>query len=121
MRKVDARQRPRARRGASPALPCPAPASPHLWVQHLQPSDGVRRGIQEAHGPQQTQLQVHSEDVHFVHVEGLRDAAGSGGSLGERKRGAEGSASDTGEARELVEVSGLEPLTFWLPARRSPN
>jgi hypothetical protein len=22
---------------------------------------------------------------------------------------------------ELVEVSGLEPLTFWLPAKRSPN
>jgi hypothetical protein len=21
----------------------------------------------------------------------------------------------------LVEVSGLEPLTFWLPARRSPS
>ena len=23
--------------------------------------------------------------------------------------------------KELVEVSGLEPLTFWLPARRSPS
>ncbi len=25
------------------------------------------------------------------------------------------------EMRALVEVSGLEPLTFWLPARRSPS
>ncbi len=25
------------------------------------------------------------------------------------------------ESGDLVEVSGLEPLTFWLPARRSPS
>ena len=25
------------------------------------------------------------------------------------------------EGRRMVEVTGLEPVTFWLPAKRSPN
>ena len=38
-----------------------------------------------------------------------------------RWAGRAGTRGYRGEEEEVVEVSGLEPLTFWLPARRSPS
>ena len=45
-------------------------------------------------------------------------AVGMGTSVGGETGGAE---STTVEGGVLVEVTGLEPVTFWLPAKRSPN
>jgi hypothetical protein len=32
-----------------------------------------------------------------------------------------GAEEGSGVRELLVEVTGLEPVTFWLPAKRSPN
>jgi hypothetical protein len=47
-------------------------------------------------------------------------AAGRGTRWGDAE-GGDANAVSAGGREEMVEVSGLEPLTFWLPARRSPN
>jgi site-specific DNA recombinase len=50
--------------------------------------------------------------------EGVRTDAGE---WGENEKGVAFSDAGGSNFEVLVEVSGLEPLTFWLPARRSPS